>query len=112
MLSVEQQLFLPLGGTRVTGVHRRQESMASCQCAARHETHNIPIPNLDPGPDGVLGTPDDTETSSRIRLSGLPRRPGFQQPWLVNDDTANSSFNTFEFQVARRYAELAVPRLV
>jgi hypothetical protein len=106
LLSVEQQLSADWG-VRVTGVHAEAKNQWRLANALRpYEAHNIPVPNLDPGPDGVLGTADDTGNvityyDYPASLAGL----AFQQPWLVNDDRANSSFNTVEFQVARRYAE-------
>ena len=77
LLSVEQQLTADWAVPGHWRPYRRQESMASSNALRPHETHNIPIPNLDPGPDGVLGTPDDTgNIVTYYDLSGLPRRPG------------------------------------
>lgn len=106
LVSIEQQIMTDWG-VRATAVHAEAKNQWRLANALRPSSaYSIPIPNRDPGPDGVLGNADDTGNvityfDYPASLAGL----AFQQPWLVNDDAANSSFNTYEFQVARRYAQ-------
>src|SRR5580765_257876 len=62
-LAVERQL----GGTfavRVTGVYSNTKNIYKIANNLRPASvYNIPITNLDPGPDGRLGTSDDTGRS-------------------------------------------------
>jgi hypothetical protein len=105
LLSLEQQLMADWA-VRVTGVYADAKNQWRLANALRpYEAYTIPVTNRDPGPDGVPGTADDTGNlityyDYPASLAGL----AFQRPWLVNDDTANSTFKTIEWQVARRYA--------
>jgi hypothetical protein len=106
LVSIEQQLMADWA-LRATAVHADAKNQWRLANSLRpHSAHNIPIPNRDPGPDGIVGNADDTGNvityfDYPASLAGL----AFQQPWLINDDAANSSFDTMEFQVARRYAQ-------
>ena len=66
---------------------------------------NIPITNLDPGPDGKLGTADDTGQSITYydypaSLAGV----AFQQGTIVNDPKMNQTYKTIEVAVTKRLA--------
>lgn len=106
LLSIEQQLTSNWAA-RVTGVYAEAKNQWRLANSLRpYDVYNIPITNPDPGPDGVRGTADDTGNlityyEYPASLAGI----AFQKPWIVNDDRANSTFKTVEFQVARRYAE-------
>jgi len=105
LVSLEQQLMADWA-VRVTGVYADAKNQWRLANSLRpYEVYTIPITNRDPGPDGVPGTADDTGSlityfDYPASLAGL----AFQRPWLVNDDQANSTFKTIEWQVARRYA--------
>jgi hypothetical protein len=105
LLSIEQQLMRDWA-LRVTGVYAETKNQWRLANSLRPAAvHNIAITNRDPGPDGVPGTADDPGNS--ITYFDYPASlagAAFQKPWVVNDDTANSSFRTLEAQVARRYA--------
>ena len=66
--------------------------------------YNIPITNPDPGPDGVLGTADDTgKFITFYEYPGALAPRQFQQPMLVNgtaDD--DQKFKTFEIAASKR----------
>jgi len=105
LLSLEQQLTADWA-LRVTGVYAEAKNQWRLANSLRpYGVYNIPIANPDPGPDGIRGTADDPGTfvtyfDYPASLAGL----AFQRPWIVNDDNANSTFRTIEWQVARRYA--------
>jgi hypothetical protein len=92
---------------RATGVHTRTGNEIRVGNPLRpYGVYNIPIPNRDPGPDGVLGTADDTGAivtyfDYPAAYAGL----SFQRPMYVNDSTANKQFNTIEFSLSRRLAD-------
>ena len=106
LLSVEQQLMADWA-LRATGVYASAKNQWRLANSLRpYEAYNIPITNLDPGPDGVRGTPDDTgNTITYFDYPAAFAGAAFQKPWVVNDDRANSNFKTIELQVARRYAQ-------
>ena len=68
-------------------------------------TYNVPITNQDPGPDGRLGTADDTGQSFTYYEypAGLAGR-NFATQMLVNDPAANQSYKTIEVAGSRRLA--------
>jgi hypothetical protein len=65
--------------------------------------YTIPINSPDPGPDGEVGTGDDTGRTITWydypeSLAGVD----FQRGMLVNDDRANQSYKSMEFAVSKR----------
>jgi hypothetical protein len=106
MLSVEQQVTNSWAA-RVTGVYAEAKNQWRLANSLRpYDAYSIPVPNRDPGPDGIPGTSDDT--GNVITYYDYPASfagAAFQKPWVVNDDKANSSFKTIELQMARRYAD-------
>ena len=68
-------------------------------------TYNIPITNLDPGPDGRLGTADDTGKSfTYYEYPASLAGRNFATQMLVNDPAANQSYKTIEVAGSRRLA--------
>ena len=69
-----------------------------------YEVYNIPISRLDPGPDGVNGTSDDTgQTLTYWDYPAAYRGAAFEGVKLVNDDPKNdSTYKTMEFAATRR----------
>ena len=106
LLSVEQQ-FMNTWAARVTGVYAEAKNQWRLANSLRpYEAYNIPITNRDPGPDGIVGSGDDT--GNLITYYDYPASlagAAFQKPWVVNDDKANSTFKTIEMQLSRRYAD-------
>ena len=69
--------------------------------------YTIPISRLDPGPDGVNNTADDTgQTLTYWDYPAAYRGAAFEGTKLVNDDPKNeSTFKTIEFAATRRLSE-------
>ena len=61
-LTFERELFANTSA-RVTGVYARNFNQYALSEISRDGQYTIPITNLDPGPDGRLGTGDDTGQS-------------------------------------------------
>lgn len=105
LASLEQQLTADWAA-RLTGVYAEAKNQWRLGNSLRpYDVYNIPITNPDPGPDGRVGTADDP--GAFVTYYDYPaslRGAAFQKPWVVNDDSANSTFKTIEWQVARRYA--------
>jgi hypothetical protein len=103
MLQIERELMSDFA-LRVTGVHTRALNMTRVENSLRpYEVYNIPITNPDPGPDGVVGNADDTgSTTTYWDYSAAYAGERFQAPWIVNDDTANEKYSSFEIAASRR----------
>jgi len=105
MLSIEREVVTDWA-VRATGVYAEAKNQWRLANSLRsYDVHNIPITNRDPGPDGIVGNADDTGNFITYYDYPAPLAgAAFQKPWVVNDDKANSSFRTLEFQVAKRYS--------
>ena len=71
-----------------------------------YDVYNIPISNLDPGPDNVLNTADDT--GNVITYFDYPAEYAglaFQKVMFVNDDRANREFTTLEAALSKGLAD-------
>ncbi len=70
------------------------------------DAFNIPISSLDPGPDGNLGTSDDTGVLlTYFDYPAAYRGAAFEGTKLVNDDPKNdATFKTIEFAATKRLA--------
>jgi len=67
--------------------------------------YNIPITRRDPGPDGVLGTPDDGGLVTIYDYDPAFRGSNFVSNQTVNrPDGRNDYFNSFEGSITRRLA--------
>ena len=92
---------------RVTGVESRVgEAQRVANVLRPYEVYNIPITNLDPGPDNRLGSADDTGNSITYydypaALSGL----AFQQVMLVNDSRADEQYHSIETAISKRLTD-------
>ena len=103
--SVEREL-MPNLALRVSGIYSRTyEQHRLANTKRPYEAYNIPIRSADPGPDGVLGTGDDTGNFVTY-YDYAPEFAGVrnQTPTLINDNNANQSFKSAEFAVSRRMA--------
>jgi hypothetical protein len=105
-IQYERQLSNVLA-LRVTGVHTRTGNEIRVANPLRpYDVYNIPIANPDPGPDGTVGTADDTGTTiTYFDYSAAYAGLAFQRPMYVNDPRANKHFSTMEFSVSKRLAD-------
>lgn len=105
MLQFERQLTQTLA-VRVTGVERRIGNAQRIANDLRpYSAYNIPYTNPDPGPDGVVGTADDT--GSFITYYDYPAELAgvrFAQGKIVNDPKANEQYHTLELSMTKRLA--------
>jgi outer membrane receptor protein involved in Fe transport len=88
---------------RVTGVYTRNLNTYVLSDISREGQYTIPITNRDPGPDGRLGTSDDTGRTITYyeypsSLSGL----AFAKTMFTNSSAADSKFKTFEVTFTKR----------
>jgi hypothetical protein len=101
-LSLEHEL-MPNFGVRVNSIYSRGYNDFRLQNTFRpYALFNIPITNLDPGPDGRLGTSDDTGQS--FTYYEYPRSvqgAAFNETRLVNDARTNS-FRSIEVAGTKR----------
>jgi hypothetical protein len=91
---------------RVTGVYVRNVNTYVLSDVDRDGQYTIPITNLDPGPDGRLGTADDTGRS--ITYYEYPARlasAAFARTMFTNSAAADSTFKTFEVALMKRPAQ-------
>jgi len=88
---------------RVTGVYSRNFNVYGLSEISRDGTYTIPITNLDPGPDGRLGTADDTGRS--FTYYEYPTSLGgaaFAKTMNINNSAADSKYKTFEIAATKR----------
>ncbi|MGH9256125.1 MAG: carboxypeptidase regulatory-like domain-containing protein [Vicinamibacterales bacterium] len=88
---------------RVTGVYVRNRNTYVLSDISREGQYTIPITNLDPGPDGRLGTADDMGRSITYyeypaRLAGA----AFASAMFTDSSAADANFKTFEVAVTKR----------
>ena len=91
---------------RVTGVYTRNFNSYALAEISRDGEYTIPITNLDPGPDGRLGTADDTGQS--FTYYEYPAGLGSAASagtMFVNDASQDTSYRTFEVAVMKRPAQ-------
>jgi hypothetical protein len=99
----EQQVSSAVA-VRLTGIYSKATKQYRLLNTARApELFNIPITNPDPGPDGVVGTSDDTGNFITYfdyadEVSGLD----FQKPTLFNDPRADRDYKSFELAMSKR----------
>jgi len=87
---------------RVTGVYARNFNQYRLSEVSRDGRYTIPIRNLDPGPDGKLGTGDDT--GQAVTYYEYPTSLGgaqFSETMFVND-APDSNYKTFEIAATKR----------
>ena len=106
LLSVEHELAAHFG-LSVTGIYARNKNIARLLTIARpYEAYNIATTRPDPGPDGTLGTADDTGTS--ITFYEYPvalRGAAFDPTMLVTDPKSDQNFKTIQVAATRRQAD-------
>jgi len=99
----EQEVATNLA-VRVMGIYSRtMDTYRLLNLLRPYDVYNIPITNPDPGPDGRVGTPDDTGRS--ITYYDYPASlagSAFQKPTLVNDPSGDARYKSFEVGADRR----------
>ena len=104
-LSIERELVANLA-VRGTALYSRTRNVIRIQNTRRpYEAYNVPVTNLDPGPDGRVGTADDPGTSVTY-FEFAPALAGrqFEVFTPVNDPNVNQSYKGFELAVMKRLA--------
>jgi hypothetical protein len=87
---------------RVTGVYVRNFNQYILSEVSRDGRYTIPIRNLDPGPDGRLGTGDETgQTVTYYDYPTSLTSAQFSETMFVNG-APDSNYKTFEIAVAKR----------
>jgi len=103
MLQFERQLTQTMA-VRATGVERRYGNAQRIANDLRpYSVYTIPYTNQDPGPDGRVGTADDT--GKFITYYDYPANlvgAAFARAKIVNDPKANEAFHTIEVSVTKR----------
>jgi outer membrane receptor protein involved in Fe transport len=103
-LTFERELFANTSA-RVTGVYSRNFNAYGLSEINRDGQYTIPITNPDPGPDGRLGTADDT--GQAFTYYEYPTSLGsaaFSKTMITNNPAAETNYKTFEIAVMKRPA--------
>ena len=88
---------------RLTGVYTRNTNTYVLSDVSREGRYTIPITNRDPGPDGRLGTADDTGQSiSYYEYPASLAGAAFASTMYTNSAAADSNFKTFEMALTKR----------
>jgi hypothetical protein len=88
---------------RATGVYTRGLNTYVLSEVSREGQYIIPITNLDPGPDGRLGSPDDTGRSiTYYEYPASLAGASFANTMYTNSAAADSTFKTIEIALTRR----------
>ena len=105
-ISLERELATDLA-VRVSALYSRNtDNYRALNTKRAYSDFNIPIANLDPGPDGRLGTGDDTgKTITYFDYPASLAGRLFQVPALFNPPDSDSSFKTIEFAGSKRLSE-------
>jgi hypothetical protein len=103
--SIERQL-LPNFAVRVTGIYSHDWNVAGViNPLIPYSAYTIPVSSKDPGPDGRLGTADDTgQTLTYWEYPTSLRGAAFQANTRVNDSALDANFKSFEIAASRRFA--------
>ena len=101
-LSLEHELMANFG-VRINGIYSRGRNDFRLQNTARpNSAFNIPITNLDPGPDGRPNTADDTGQSfTYYEYARSLQGAKFNQTRLINDPR-DTSFKSIEIAATKR----------
>jgi len=88
---------------RVTGVYNRNFNVYSLSEISRDGQYTIPITNPDPGPDGRLGTADDTGKSfTYYQYPSSLGSAAFSKTSITNNPAAEQNYKTFEVAITKR----------
>jgi hypothetical protein len=88
---------------RVTGVYTHNINTYALSDIDREGRYTIPITNLDPGPDGRLGTDDDTGRSfTYYEYPSTLGSQAFAATMFTNSAAADAKFKTIEVAFTKR----------
>lgn len=102
-LTLERELMANFA-LRVSGIYSRYHDTYRLENVRRpYGTYSVPITNQDPGPDGILGTSDDTGRSVTYweYPSSLSGRQ-FEQFQLTNDPNADQKYRSIDISLFKR----------
>jgi hypothetical protein len=101
--SLERELVANFA-VRGTAVYSHTTNVIRLQNNLRpYGAYNIPVTNLDPGPDGRVGTPDDPGTSvTYYEFSPDLRGRDFEEFMPVNDPNVDQSYKSVEVSLVKR----------
>ena len=100
--TLERELFANTA-VRVTGVYTRNLNTYVLSDISREGQYTIPIANLDPGPDGQLGTGDDSGRSiAYYEYPSSLAGASFASTMFTNSSAVDSNFKTFEIAITKR----------
>ncbi len=102
-VSLEHELMANFA-LRLTGMHTRNFNLRRVANADRpYSVFNIPISNLDPGPDGVLGTADDSgRTFTYYDYPAALAGQRFERSMYVTPPGQQQTFDTIEVSGEKR----------
>jgi hypothetical protein len=105
-LSVEREV-MPGFGVRVTGVYARNWNVYRSENIFRpYEAYSIPITNIDPGGDGIVGSLDDPGRSlTYYEYPTSLQGQRFDKNRLSNDSSVNQNFKSLEFGGFKRMSD-------
>jgi hypothetical protein len=93
---------------RVTGIYTKTRDVQGQVNNFRpYEAYNIPVTNRDPGPDGMLGSPDDGGMVTYWEFSPTLAGAQFEQymPVTWPDNKADQSYKTIEVATVKRLSD-------
>jgi hypothetical protein len=102
-LQLEREIAANLAARLTTAYSRALNQERLANNLRPYSAYTIPITNLDPGPDGKLGTADDTGRTITYydypaNLAGV----AFQQGTIVNDPKMNQTYKSIEAAITKR----------
>ena len=103
-VSLERELLPNMGGRILYVYKRRVDDYTTINGARPYSAYNIPLQRRDPGPDGLLGTPDDGPMVTIYDYDPAYRGAGFVVNERINTDNDNSA-QTIEVSVNKRSSE-------
>ena len=105
-LSLERELATNLAVRMSTLYSRNFNNYRALNTKRAYSDYNIPISNLDPGPDNRLGTADDTgKTITYYDYPAALAGRLFQVPTLFNPPDNDQTFKTIEFAGSKRLSD-------
>lgn len=100
--SLERQIASDFS-TRVSYVYRREvDRFQNVNVLRPYDAYNIPISNTDPGPDGILGTPDDGRAVTYYDYSAAFAGSAFVRLMDLNTDGYENGYNSVEVAAQKR----------
>jgi hypothetical protein len=100
--SLERQIATDFSA-RASYVYRREVDLYQNVNVLRpYEAYSVPIAGVDPGPDGVVGTPDDGRPVTYYDYSAAYAGSAFVRLMDVNTDGYENSFHSIEVAAQKR----------